>query len=264
MSAKGRPVLSSLAQLQTRMAQALWTDSADGFLAEIAPGAVVASAALGVHRNTIISGLTNALRLTYPTVDWLVGEDFFDQAALHFTRLYPPAGMQLSDYGREFPAFLDSYFPAADLAYLADVARFDLAVDQVAAWSVEASSVLVDLANGVGLKLDGSLRILRLSYPADRIRDARDQDDEALAALELTPGVYCYAFWRSAQGASVQSLPAGVAAFVQVVLAGGSAEAGLEALMQQSGAEGLEQLQSDLFFAPFARLQTDPTGETEP
>lgn len=256
--------MSSLAQLQTRMAQALWTDKADGLLAQIAPGVAAAHEALGVHRNTIISGLTNALRLTYPTVDWLVGDDFFDQAAFHFSRRYPPAQMQLSDYGIEFPAFLESYAPVADLAYLADVARFDLAVDQVAAWSVEASSILVDLANGVSLKLDGSLRVLRLSYPADRIRDARDQDDEALAALELIPGVYCYALWRSVHGTSVQSLPAGVATFVQVVLAGGSAKTALDALMQQSGGEGLGQLQTDLFFAPFARPQTHPTGETEP
>ncbi|HVY33439.1 MAG TPA: DNA-binding domain-containing protein [Caulobacteraceae bacterium] len=256
--------MSSLAQLQTRMAQALWTDSAEGLIDQIAPGVVGAHHALGVHRNTIISGLTNTLRLTYPTVEWLVGEDFFDQAAFHFTRRYPPVAMQLSDYGREFPAFLESYDPAAELAYLPDTARFDLVVDQVAAQAVSASSIAVDLGNGVALKLDGSLSILRLTYPADRIRDARDQDGEALPALELTPGVYAYAVWRSAQGASVRLLPAGVAAFVQVVLAGGSAEAGLEALMLDAGAEALEQLRSDLFFAPFARLQTDITGETEP
>ncbi len=255
--------MSSLAQLQTRMAEALWTDSADGFLAEIAPGVAAAREAMGVHRNTIISGLTNALRLTHPTVDWLVGEDFFEQAALHFTQRYPPAEMQLLDYGTEFPAFLESYVPAADLAYLADVARFDLAVDQVAAQSVGASSILVDLSNGVSLKLDGSLRVLRLTYPADRIRDAREDDGDCLGALELTHSDYAYAIWRSAQGASVRLTPPGVAAFLDAVLAGASAEIGLDALMQQSGAEGLGQLQSDLFFAPFARLHTDPTGETE-
>lgn len=256
--------MSSLAQLQTRMAQALWTDKADGLLAQIAPGAVGAQVALGIHRNTIISGLINAVRLTYPTVEWLVGEDFFEQAVFHFTRRYPPGAMQLADYGSEFPEFLESFVPAADLPYLGDVARFDLAVDQVAAQAVGASSTAVDLANGVTLKLDGSLRILRLTYPANHIRDARDQGGEGLASLDLTPGVYAYALWRSAQGASVRLLPAGVAAFVQVVLAGGSAEAGLDALMLESGTEALGQLQSDLFFAPFARLQTQTTGETEP
>ena len=46
---------------------------------------------LGVCRNTVLSGLCEALRLSYPVTDRLLGADFFDQAALAFARETPPA-----------------------------------------------------------------------------------------------------------------------------------------------------------------------------
>jgi hypothetical protein len=254
--------MSSLAAFQTRMAETLWRGAGESVLTEISPGLIAADAALGVHRNTIMSGLTNALRLTYPTVDWLVGADFFDQTALAYARIHPPAKAQLSDYGQQFPVFLEGYAPAAELPYLADVARFDLAVDQVAALSIGGSTISVDLDEGVTLRLEGSLRVLRLRYPADRLRDARDDDDQSLEDLDMSPRDYAYALWRGEAGASVRAVPAGVAAFLDAVLACASAQDGLDALLQEAGEAGLAQLQSDLFFAPFARLQTTQTEET--
>ena len=64
--------MSSLAALQSRIAEDLWRGADETGLGEIASGPITARAAWDVHRNTIISGLTNAMRLTYPTVDWLV------------------------------------------------------------------------------------------------------------------------------------------------------------------------------------------------
>jgi hypothetical protein len=191
-----------------------------------------------------------------------VGEDFFDQTAQAYVRAHPPVTAQLDSYGASFPQFLEAYAPAAELAYLADVARFDLAVDQVAALSVGGSPIAVDLDPSVILRLDGSLRVLRLSYPADRLRDAREDGGQSLEDLDMTPDAYAYALWRGAAGASVRTVPAGVAAFLDAVLAGGSAQDGLDALLREAGEAGLAQLQSDLFLAPFARLQTTQSEET--
>lgn len=254
--------MSSLAALQSRLAEALWGGAGEAIPAEVAAGPIPAGAAWNVHRNTIISGLTNALRLTYPTVDWLVGEDFFDQTALAYVRAHRPVTAQLDGYGASFPQFLEAYAPAAELAYLADVARFDLAVDQVAALSVAGSPIAVDLDASVILRLDGSLRVLRLSYPADRLRDAREDDGQSLEDLDMTPRAYAYALWRGTAGASVRAVPAGVAAFLDAVLAGASAQEGLDALLREAGEAGLAQLQSDLFLAPFASLQTTQSEET--
>src|SRR5438552_2223021 len=56
----------------------------------------------GVHRNTVLSGLSEALRLSYPVVDRLVGSAFFDQAALAFARRTPPREPVLARYGAGF------------------------------------------------------------------------------------------------------------------------------------------------------------------
>lgn len=255
--------MSSLGALQSRMAEALWRGG-QADLSAIAPGPIAPEAAWDVHRNTIISGLTNALRLTYPTVDWLVGDDFFDQTARAYIRAYPPARAQLAYYGEGFAAFLQDYGPAADLPYLADVARFDRAVDQVCALSRDGEMQSVDLGAGVRLWLEASLRGLRLSYPADQLRDAREDDGQSLDQLDMSAGPLAYALWRGEEGALVRRLPSGVAAFLETVLAGGSAQDGLDALVRDSGEGGLAQLQSDLFFAPFARLQTPQAEETAP
>jgi hypothetical protein len=254
--------MSSLAALQSRIAEDLWRGADETGLGEIASGPIAARAAWDVHRNTIISGLTNAMRLTYPTVDWLVGPEFFDQTALAYIRGHPPARAQLAAYGEAFPAFLEACAPGAGLPYLADVARFDLAVDQIAALSAGGSTISIALDAGVILLLDGSLRVLRLNYPADRLSDARADDGQSLEGLDMTPRAHAYALWRGAAGTLARVLPLGVAAFLDAVLAGAPAQEGLDVLLAASGEAGLAQLQSDLFFAPFARLQTTQSEDT--
>src|SRR5215510_3999238 len=101
----------SLAEFQFTMA----ADLLDGGMrtARLLPGdPAMVREALRVHRNTVLAGLANALRLTYPTVAWLTGEDFFDQVALDFSGKYPPRKACLSDYGIRFAHILQDYAPA--------------------------------------------------------------------------------------------------------------------------------------------------------
>src|ERR1043165_4555520 len=104
----------SLAEFQFTLA----ADLLDGGMrtARLLPGdPLMIKEALRVHRNTVLAGLANALRITYPTVAWLTGEDFFDQAALEFSSKYPPQSACLSDYGDGFAEFLEDYAPARGL-----------------------------------------------------------------------------------------------------------------------------------------------------
>ncbi|MDB5458959.1 MAG: hypothetical protein JWO72_700, partial [Caulobacteraceae bacterium] len=120
--------MSDLATLQREMAQGLLSGRFDAVRGQVLAGPIAADEALGLHRNTVLCALTNALRLTFPTVDALVGEAFFDQAARSFIDQQPPAQAWLTGYGAAFPEFLDRYPLAAGLPYLADVARLDAAV----------------------------------------------------------------------------------------------------------------------------------------
>lgn len=84
----------SLAEFQFTMA----ADLLDGGMrtARLLPGdPVMVREALRVLRNTVLTGLTNALRLGHPTVAWLTGEDFFDQAAHAFAVRSPAYALPL-------------------------------------------------------------------------------------------------------------------------------------------------------------------------
>jgi hypothetical protein len=83
------------------------------------------STALRVHRNTTMKGLVDALAANYPTVAQLVGDEWFKACALEYIRKHPARSPVLALYGEHFAAFLAAFAPAAELPYLADVARID-------------------------------------------------------------------------------------------------------------------------------------------
>lgn len=84
-------------------------------------------AGLAVYRNTVAKARADALAGLFPTVQRLVGEDWFRDAALIFAAEHPPTSPVLDDYGQAFPAWLAGFEPAQSLPYLPPVARMDLA-----------------------------------------------------------------------------------------------------------------------------------------
>ncbi|MGL3607068.1 HvfC/BufC N-terminal domain-containing protein [Rhizobium sp. G187] len=78
-----------------------------------------------VYRNNVSISLVNALASIFPTVQNLVGEDFFRAMARAYGTSSPPTSPLLFQYGESFAAFLATFPPAADLPFLADVARIE-------------------------------------------------------------------------------------------------------------------------------------------
>lgn len=78
-----------------------------------------------VYRNTVMKGCIDALQANYPAVVRLVGEEWFRAAAARYVRTFPPRVPMLVEYGENFPAFLETFAPAAELPYLPAVARLD-------------------------------------------------------------------------------------------------------------------------------------------
>jgi hypothetical protein len=148
---------------------------------------------LDIYRNTFVTGVTKALRLTYPAVHRLVGADFFEGAAALFIAQQPPCAAYLDEYGAEFPDFLASFQPAAALIYLADVARLEWAVSR----AIHAADVEpLDLARLAALSPKDqacvrfvphpSVSLMCTDYPADTIwRGVLNSDDASLAAVDL-------------------------------------------------------------------------------
>jgi hypothetical protein len=229
------------------MAQSLLTGRYDGLEGQLLAGPVLPSEALGIHRNTALHGLVNALRISCPTVDALVGEAFFDQAALAFVEEHPPSGVWLAGYGRSFADFLAAYAFATDLSYLADVARLDFAIEAAAAEALGQDGLRFDLGEAV-LTLDASLRVLALDHPALAIREALETDEDSLLAIDMTPRRHALVLWRGLDGAAIRPLSALPAAFLQALLSGGDIDSVL------AGGGDFSALQSEIFAAPFARI----------
>jgi hypothetical protein len=155
---------SALATFQDAFARALLAaDPAADAAAGI--GALAAQPGFAVYRNTVMKGCIDALQANYPAVARLVGEEWFRAAAAVFVREALPAQPTLLDYGAGFAEFLSSFAPAAELPYLADVARLDRR------WSeahIAADAPLLDAAALAALAPEAmSHRRLRL-HPAAR------------------------------------------------------------------------------------------------
>ena len=235
-----------LAELQRGFARAVLAGDAAGM--NIAQGRVSAAAALQVHRNTIIGALVNALRLTYPSVDALVGEAFFDQAASAFAEHNPPATARLAGYGEGFADFLAAHVPS--LPYLRDVARLDWAVDR--ALSCTAATQRMALDECVALERPVSLNLLALSWPADVIKAALG-DDAALQGIDMTPSHRWLLVWRSGRHAMTRAITAPAAAFMEAMLAQRGSIQAIEAAIALS-ADAPRVIQSEIFAASFCTI----------
>ena len=169
---------------------------------------------LQIYRNTAFGVLTEALRLTYPAVDRLVGRQFFDAAAAAFIARQPPTDAYLTQYGGAFADFLASFPNAAGLAYLPDVARFEWALNLAAnaadAPPLSAATLaLVEPADHwrVCFLPHPSLSLLRLDHPADAIADAVLAGDEAaMAAVDLADSPIWLVVHRGPDGVDADRL----------------------------------------------------------
>lgn len=208
---------------------------------------------LRIYRNTFRSTLIEALRMTYPAVDRLVGRDFFDAAAERFIHANPPLSAYLNVYGGGFAEFLVVFQPASTLPYLPDVARFEWALS-VAANAVDApmleagilAAVHPDSHAALMLEPHPSVRLLALAYPADQIADAvMSGDDAAMANVEVSSETVHLLVNRGPDGIEAQRLDPDAYAFLSRLCAGeplgrllASAPAGAPALLAEQLVKG--------------------------
>ncbi len=186
------------------------------------------AARLGIYRNTFASVLTNALRLSYPAVHRLVAAECFEGAARVFMDERPPQCANLDDYGADFPEFLARFPPVAALAYLPGVARLEWSVNRALhaqdaeplniarlAALTEEEQARVRFAPHPGLGL------VHADHPADAIwRAVLDQDDAALASIDLASGPVWLLVHRAETGVEVSRFSEGAWYFTAALIAG--------------------------------------------
>jgi Putative DNA-binding domain len=78
-----------------------------------------------VHRNNVVVALVDVLAAAFPVTQALVGEAFFRAMARERLRIDPPCSPIVTEYGAGFAEFIAGFAPAADVPYLADMARLE-------------------------------------------------------------------------------------------------------------------------------------------
>ena len=202
-------------------------DDAEASAHVVADG-IEPAARLGIYRNTFASVLTNALRLSYPAVHRLVAAECFDGAARLFMDEQPPRCADLDQYGAGFPEFLARFPPVAGLAYLPGVARLEWAVNR-ALHAQDAEPL--DIARLAALTEEEQARVcfaphpglglVRADHPADAIwRAVLDENDAALASIDLASGPVWLLVHRAETGLDVSRLSEDALCFTAALLAG--------------------------------------------
>jgi hypothetical protein len=227
----------ALRDLQRTFAAHLTGEDQPALAAEIVP----AAARLRIHRHHMLDSLAAALAATFPTVQAVVGADFFRGLARAFIGQSLPSQPVLAEYGAGFPAFIAGHDAARDLPYLPDVARLDWALNLAFHAPAGGRLAAADLA---AMPAD-RLPLLRLSlapgtvlvsspYPLDRIW-AASQPGAAADPVDLAAGGVSLLVLRRPEDAAFVRLSAGETAFVaglgdrlSLEEAAGRAEAGFD------------------------------------
>ena len=178
-----------------------------------------------VYRNNVVVSLVNALRAKFPATERIVGEEFFAGMARIFVMAHPPRAKILHIYGDDFGDFIAAFEPAAELPYLADVARLEAA--RTRAYHAEDAEPLEpdafacidpERVGTMRLALHPSLQIVRSAHPVVTIW-AMNAGEMEIAPLATEVPEHALVL-RPHLAVTVQTLPAGGAAFLSSLSAG--------------------------------------------
>jgi hypothetical protein len=191
-----------------------------------------------VYRNNVVVSLVNALAARFPAVQRIVGEEFFRAMAQVYVRAHPPRSRLLMEYGDGFADFIAAFEPAAELAYLADVARLEAArtrayhaADAAPAGAEAFAAIEESVLGDLRIEPHPSAEIVPSAHPVVTIW-AMNAGERKVGAIED---------WRAEDALIVRpqydvfvhALPAGGAAFLAALFGGARLADAAEAALAQ-------------------------------
>jgi Putative DNA-binding domain len=257
--------MPTLHDLQRAVARSLIEREDGAAASHVFADGIDAAARLNVYRNTMVGGLTTALRLSYPAVHRLVGAAFFESAAQIFIAARPPKSACLDDYDPDFAEFLANFAPAASVPYLAGVARLDWAVSRALHASDApaldpARLAALDAAEQRHLRFvpHPSMSLVCADHPVDAIwRAVLAQDDAAMAAIDLDAGSVRLLVQRRESGPEVTRLDRAAWHFTALLCAGHPLRDAIDAA---SGVDVPSLLATHLINGVFTTFAADAAG----
>jgi hypothetical protein len=208
---------------------------------------ITADERFAIYRNNVIEGLVRALATRFPAVARVVGEDFFAAMARVYATQSPPRSPIMALYGEDFPQFIETFPPCADLPYLADLARVEAArarayhaADAAPLTAEDFTRPGSDLAT-LRIRPHPSFFVLASQHPVATIF-AMNMGDEPLAEIEDWHGEdVCVV--RPQARVEVHCLPKGGAVFLERWADGATlAEAAQAALAAETDFDLVENL----------------------
>lgn len=174
---------------------------------------------VAIYRHNTRTNLIEALRDVYPVVERIVGKEFFFQCASRFYRAHWMSSGNIHDFGSEFPAFLQSYPPAATLAYLADTGRLEWyihrafhAPERPALAPETLAAVPPERIHHVVLRLHPACRLLASPFPVHLIWQANQNANDG--TVDLAHGAAALLVHRPNHSVEFAPLTAGAMAFL--------------------------------------------------
>jgi hypothetical protein len=185
--------MSMLLELQRRLRRAVLGGDTAEIVAAIQGDGLDPAARVGIYRHHTFATLGDALQGTFPVVCRLVDKRFFAYAAHEYLREHPPHSRCLVEYGADFADFLARFAPCEKFPYLADVARFEWALN-IAATVREATPLQAETlaevpaakAAYIGFRLQPSLSYFVSQWPIDAIWQANQEDE--VPPIDLASG----------------------------------------------------------------------------
>jgi hypothetical protein len=173
---------SPLETLQRRFVRSITFMADPAFTGAVTGGGrLTAAEAVEVYRGGYPARLTEALGETYETCWRVLGDEAFFAAARDYIARFPSRSHNLSDYGGDFPEFLESLPVAEDAPYLGDLARYAWAFKELFHEKPHAGldpAVLAAKARpDAVLRFGSAVRVLALRHRVYSIF-RRDNDDD--------------------------------------------------------------------------------------
>ena len=178
-----------------------------------------------VYRNNVTASLIEALAAIYPAVQRITGVEFFRAMARSHIRATPPTSPLLFEYGRDFPAFIETYEYACAMPWLTDTARIERAwLDAYHAADAEPLSAVAlgsfpqERLAELRFVVHPATRIVRSRFSAVTIF-AANRDDATAGRIDASVPEDAL-ITRPDLDVVVRQLPAGSAVFLASLIAG--------------------------------------------
>lgn len=193
--------------------------------------------ALEVHKNGYIARLTEALGETFEGTWFIMGDDLFFSICEEYIKENKSTLYNLSDYGGNFPHFLEQSRDMIAIPFVQDMARFDWMFKEIFHKKQHTSTALSELQRietepNLSLILGNSVSLFRSQFSIYKIWSQRNQtDSEMNINYELPEHLLLY---KKNDEIFVKNLSSGQYDIISLLMSGKSVASVLEMINSEN------------------------------